>query len=271
MEAFFLPLGSGERFCLLHSPTNGEPGRGAVLFVHPFAEEMNKSRLMAAKQARALAADGWHVLQMDLFGCGDSNGDFGEATWQQWLDDVVNAAGWLQVRTGHKPVLWGLRLGCLIAVEAARSIESVFDLLLWQPVTSGKQFLQQFLRLKLAADLSVPSAERGGTQALRTQLERGEAIEVAGYTLSPDLALGLDAAKFELPAGQTRIVWLEISASENAKLMPASQHYIDAWSEAGHRLDGGAMHGAQFWQTVEISECVDLIGRTISGARRLFA
>ena len=47
---------------------------------------------------------------MDLFGCGDSEGDFGEADWQQWLADVVGAAAWLREQTGSAPSLWGLRV-----------------------------------------------------------------------------------------------------------------------------------------------------------------
>ena len=72
---FFLRFTAGNRFCLLHA--TDRRAVGAVLYVHPLAEEMNKSRRMAALQARALAASGWVVLQVDLFGCGDSDGDFG--------------------------------------------------------------------------------------------------------------------------------------------------------------------------------------------------
>ena len=58
-EAFFLAsdfpgtdaLDGGQRFCIYHPPalvSVNEPVRGLVLYVHPFAEEMNKSRRMAA-------------------------------------------------------------------------------------------------------------------------------------------------------------------------------------------------------------------------------
>ncbi|WP_229425321.1 hypothetical protein [Massilia sp. Se16.2.3] len=77
-DAFFLDTQGGRRFCLYHAPI-GEC-RGALVYVHPFAEEMNRSRRMAALQARALAARGIGVLQLDLHGCGDSVGDFGDAT-----------------------------------------------------------------------------------------------------------------------------------------------------------------------------------------------
>jgi exosortase A-associated hydrolase 2 len=88
---FFLPAGPRALFALHHEPT--APVRGAIVYVPPFGEEMNKSRRMAALQARALAAAGWHVLQIDLFGTGDSEGDFAEATWDAWLEDIATAVG----------------------------------------------------------------------------------------------------------------------------------------------------------------------------------
>src|SRR5258705_9769402 len=76
VETFFLPLDNAKRFCISTIPSNGVEPRGSVLYLPPFAEEMNKSRRMAALQARAFARIGWNVLQMDLFGCGDSSGEF---------------------------------------------------------------------------------------------------------------------------------------------------------------------------------------------------
>ncbi|MFN3884534.1 MAG: hypothetical protein ACK4Q4_07240 [Rhodocyclaceae bacterium] len=45
-EAFFLPVADGNRFCLHHPPAGA--ARGALIYLPPFAEEMNKSRRMAA-------------------------------------------------------------------------------------------------------------------------------------------------------------------------------------------------------------------------------
>src|SRR4051812_44835330 len=119
MEALYLPASIGRNFCVLHSPTAGVKAKGALVYVHPFAEEMNKARRMAAMQARALADIGWYVLQPDLHGCGDSEGDFGDATWERWIEDVLHSAHWVQQRTGIAPGLWGLRAGCLLAAGVA--------------------------------------------------------------------------------------------------------------------------------------------------------
>src|SRR5262245_3855900 len=93
-EVFFQPAvgRTGQRLYLHHRPRPEAAPRGTVLHVHPFAEEMNKSRRMAALHARALAGAGFEVLQVDLAGCGDSSGEFGDATWDDWVADVVDAA-----------------------------------------------------------------------------------------------------------------------------------------------------------------------------------
>ena len=182
-EAFFLPSAAGQRFALLYTPEPATKQRGAVVYVHPFGEELNKSRRMAALQARAMASAGYSVLQIDLLGCGDSTGDFGDATWEAWLADVRLACAWLQERTAAPLWLWGLRSGCLLVNEAAQRMPTPVKLLLWQPVLSGKQFLQQFLRLKVAAEM-LASDGKGVTQG-KPRAEKAKAPEVVPDSTEP--------------------------------------------------------------------------------------
>jgi exosortase A-associated hydrolase 2 len=237
-----------------------------VLFVHPFAEEINKCRRMAALQSRAFADAGWLVLQIDLYGCGDSAGDFAEATWDRWVDDVLQAVEWLRASTGYAPVLWGLRAGCLIAAQAAQALQYGVDLVLWQPAISGRQVLQQFLRVEVVGQiLGEPGTQRMPTQQLRAQLVQGETIEVAGYTVSPGVALGLEAADLNLPPGLGgRTAWLEISGVQGGELSPAARTRIDAWQAAGRRVDARVVEGTAFWRTQEVTECPALIQATLA-------
>ena len=244
-------------------PAGGVSCRGAIVYVHPFAEEMNKSRRMAALQARSLAAAGFAVLQIDLYGCGDSAGDFGKATWVVWVDDVISASDWLRVRTGVAPALWGLRAGCLVARDAAERMSATPDLILWQPVISGSQHLQQFLRLRVANQIvGSDAAARVGTRELRAELANGATIEVAGYPLASQLAQGLETADLAPLRGAARIAWLEVSASEPAELSPAGRLRIQAWEAAGHDVAEYAVAGPAFWQTQEIAECAALLEAT---------
>lgn len=258
-KPFFLPAAGGSRYCLFHAPQGGRC-RGAVLYIHPFAEEMNKSRRMAACQSRVLAEDGYAVLQVDLLGCGDSSGDFADATWAVWLEDVINAANWLRQETGAPLWLWGLRLGCLIAARAAPALPESANFLFWQPVSNGKQYLQQFLRLKLAGELLAGEAKAAETP--QQQLAAGLSVEVAGYCLSPDLAGPLASAELQPPPGSGRLVWLESSGRPDAQLSPASAKWIERWREAGYTATSAIVSGPAFWQTTEIEESAALLAAT---------
>ncbi|GAB1388658.1 hypothetical protein MASR1M6_08390 [Rubrivivax sp.] len=202
---------------LVHHRPAARP-RGLVVYVHPFAEEMNKSRRMAALQARALAAEGFAVVQIDLLGCGDSAGDFGDARWTRWVDDVVAAATWLQQQHAQPagdanadadapPLwLWGLRAGCLLAAEAGARLAArgqACHFLFWQPAPVGKLLLQQFLRLKAAGELLAGQA-KAAMEQLRAELAAGRPVEVAGYLLDPALCAGLDAAQLQPPQAMPR-------------------------------------------------------------------
>jgi exosortase A-associated hydrolase 2 len=271
VETFFLPVAGGQRFCIFHPAETPTP-RGLVLYVHPFAEEMNKSRRMAALQSRAMARTGYAVLQIDLLGCGDSSGDFGNAGWQAWVDDVVQASVWLRTR-GHArgatrdnaPLwLWGLRAGCLLCIQAASYIDEPCHFLFWQPPLSGKLLLQQFLRLKVAADMLDGRALKS-MDGLRNTLKSGEPVEIAGYTLAAELSQGLEAALLSPPVrtgGMLRVEWLEVSGLEPPRLNTFPVDAVDAWRRAGYQLVRHVTPGPAFWQSGEMRDVPELITAT---------
>ena len=276
-EAFFLPVDDagrpGQRFCLFHRAQTATP-LGCVLYIHPFAEEMNKSRRMAALQARALAQAGYAVLQIDLLGCGDSSGDFGDASWQDWIHDVVRGAGWLRQRVDAPLWLWGLRGGSLLAAQAAVQLDAPCNFIFWAPVVAGKLLLQQFLRLKAAGDM-LSGNVKGVTEALREQLASGIAVEVAGYALSPALAHGLAQTSLDPPACisqsalPARVEWFELSTRDDAVLSPVSSKTSAVWAETGYQVRTHMANGPAFWQTSEIEEASALITATVAAMATL--
>ena len=263
MQPFFLSAAFGQRFRVFH-PAQGSSRHGRILYLHPFAEEMNKTRRMAACQAREMARQGYDVLQIDLLGCGDSSGDFGDATWDQWLDDARQASQWLRARSDAPFTLWGLRAGCLIAAEVAANLTDVAGFLFWQPVASGKQHWQQFIRLKVAGELA-SGQSKGVAEHIRQQLEAGHPIDVAGYTVAPALARRLQEAELKSPPGNgCRVGWLEVSSREDATLAPASTRIIEQWRQAGCHVDARVANGPAFWQTTEIETAPRLIEATMA-------
>jgi len=260
-EPFFLDGAPGRRFCLFHPPAG--TCRGAVLYVPPFAEEMNRSRRMAALQARALAAHGYGVLQLDLYGSGDSDGDFGDARWEIWKDDLARGAAWLDARLGQPLTLWGLRLGALLALDAARMLaRPPRCVLLWQPVSKGSAYLTQFLRLRTAGALLDGAAAQEGSGSLRAALQAGDTLEIAGYDLAPQLAAALDGLDpLEALAPPCPVHWFEAPAAGTA--LPAGAARIGAaWRERGVDLHQYALPAPPFWTTPEITVSQEWIDAT---------
>lgn len=265
-EPFFLEAEPGQRFCLFHKPYPDQACRGVIIYVHPFGDEMNKSRRMAAMQARAFAATGFSVLQIDLFGCGDSSGEFCDARWDIWKQDLACARNWLENHFAVPVSLWGLRLGALLALDFAKDQPDPIDrLILWQPVINGESFLNQFLRLRLANEiLAGDSAEKKtGTNMMRQRMEKGEVLEVAGYELAPELAAAIDRLKAaELSVGKSTIHWFEIVAEAGRSMTPAGVQVIGEWKRRGIDPHVYLVACSSFWATQEITECPELVSAT---------
>jgi exosortase A-associated hydrolase 2 len=260
----FLDSAGGRVFALYCAPKQKRDGRPAIVYLPPFAEEMNRSRRMAALQARALALSGYGVMLLDPFGTGDSEGDFRDARLSLWLEDVAAAADWLE-RKGHDTIgLWGLRFGALLAAAAiARAPARFSNLLLWQPATDGRTLMTQFLRIGLAASLA-DRGERLSTESLRGQLREGRSIEIAGYELMPELAAAIEDLKFsdfDMPAS-TQIRWFEVAPDADEALTPASTKIVEHLREIGRSAVARKVVGPQFWLTAEITTAPALIEAT---------
>lgn len=255
-EPFFLKAAPGERFCIFHAPNRQKTCHSAVIYIHPFGEEMNKTRRMTALQARALADMGCAVLQMDFFGCGDSSGESGDATWEIWNDDLAIAKKWLEQRVDAPISLWGLRLGALLALDFSRnSVDAIDKIVLCQPVLNGESFLTQFLRLRLASEM-LGAGKNTGTATLRQALYAGEVLEIAGYDIAPALAASLDAIDAtDIIVSNSDIHWIEIVPDADRAMPPARARVASNWRQQGVQLQQHLVTGAPFWATQEITVC----------------
>ncbi|WP_083483080.1 hydrolase 2, exosortase A system-associated [Thauera sp. 63] len=262
-EAFFLSRpGGGQCFCIVTGP-GASQSRGAVLYVHPFAEELNKSRRMAALAAAALAQKGWTVLQIDLLGCGDSSGDFEDAAWDAWLADIGLAYGWLEAQGFLSVALWGLRAGGLLASDWLSKAGKTCPVLVWQPVVNGKQHLQQFLRLKGVSGMLDEHDAKAVMAAMRAEIERGSVVEVAGYRLAPSLVAGLEAARLDFPDEYAAPVrFLELNPAVDAPCSPAILTLARRLTARGADVRTTCVTGPSFWQAQEIEVSEGLLCST---------
>lgn len=269
MNPFFLESRSGTLFAVYISPSDSEP-KGALLHVPAFAEEMNKSRHMVMLQANALSKQGYGVLILDLFGTGDSSGDFAEATWDFWLADLAEGVAWLKRQGIERVGLWGLRTGVLLAMDYAKcNPGDISRMLAWQPVFNGDMFVTQFLRLRIAAAIMNNLAPQEKTGDLKRLLQQGRALEVAGYGLNPELMNPLMKLKFDPSAlvSLNSFDVLEVVAAQNPQSSFVYLQAIDNLTNQGIATTLTTVTGEQFWASQEITTAPALLNVTLEKIR----
>ncbi|MBK1696019.1 serine aminopeptidase domain-containing protein [Rhodovibrio salinarum] len=229
LQPAFVDGPAGAIFTLRFPAAGGSLGTAALL-VPPFAEEMNRARRFLAATGRGLAAQGHTALLPDLHGTGDSAGAFAAATWEIWQAELDTLTERLAAETGHPVHLIAVRTGALLAAATARQHPgAVAGLTLVQPVTDGGRFLDQLLRVRIAAAMA--QGQRESRADLRAAWQTGEAVEVGGYAIAPALAEGLSACRLgdlPPPAGLP-IAWLDIrapgsDAPTQSPALPAGWH-----------------------------------------------
>ncbi len=256
-RAFQLPVGDSWRFAL-YTPATGQP-RAALFQLPAWTEEMNKSRRAVQQATQAFRAQGIAVLQLDLYGSGDSPGEFEQASWAQWLSDLRQGLQWLRQELPGTPVLgWGLRVGALLGSALDAELDGQ---LWWQPTLQGKQALQQFLRLRLASEMEA-AGNKTSMADLKTTLAQGGSVEVAGYLLPGALASGLEAALLQAPAKPS--LWLEASTQPELALLPASQQQVAHWQLALEHLEAKSLRDTSPWAATELEDCPALTEASIA-------
>lgn len=265
-RAFFLPGPQGAIFTLLKSSLTQAANKSVVLVVPPLAEEMNKSRHMFSLLAERVSPFATTVL-FDPSGTGDSQGDFAAATWAIWLDDLHSVAAWLKSQGFQHIHLLGLRLGALLAADYLKRASDaawLSSLILWQPVLRGEAMLNQFLRLRVAANMLGNTTQKETTTSLRELARIVGFVEIAGYDLSSAMIQSLDDLNLIdlLPPRISPLHWFELVAAEGRELSPASQKAITLLQERGVRINVTTVTGESFWATQEITYSKDLLEQT---------
>jgi exosortase A-associated hydrolase 2 len=187
-----------------------------------------------------------------------------DASWEGWRADAVSAVRWCQQKYSVPIVLWGLRLGALLALDLAATYAGQFTkLLLWQPVTNGKTYLTQILRARIAY-LSGNTLPPETTEEMRSALHRGENIEVAGYVLGGKLAEDIDDMSMTSLASLSGvdIEWLQQTARPDEPPSVAVQKVADQLISQGNMVALTLFQSPQIWQLSERADCSQLLEKT---------
>ena len=256
IQGHFIESAQRKLFITQYGQSNSQKN---VLLLPSIFEEMNLCRAILAKQAFYLNQQGYCVYALDYAGTGDSEGEIEEFTAQHWQQNVLDTVSWLSAQGVSSIDLWGVRFGALLAMQSVQSIQellSVNSILLWKPVTKGKQFMTQFLRLKQANSM-MQGQEKVNW---REHILEGNETEVAGYPINAELLNSVD--ELEMPkqlAFEVPICWMELSA---AKPTPAIGMQNKLWPVDQYQL--ACYEGSAFWQIPEIFVQPDLLEPTLS-------
>jgi hypothetical protein len=120
--------------------------------------------------------------------------------------------------------------------------------------------------LRLAGDLAQGDGERASTKDLRARLAAGEALEVAGYPLAPDLVAAIDRLRLAVlaPPADVAVDWFEVAADAAQAPGPASRAVIEAWTAAGCAVNATTVPGEPFWTLQETTVAPALVAATVA-------
>jgi amino acid adenylation domain-containing protein len=183
----------------------------AILICQSAGQEYMRSHRAVKLLSDRLACDGFPVMRFDYSCTGDSAGYSSEARASDWLDDIVTAARELRERSGMQDLcIIGLRLGGLLAAEAASRVQGVRYLAVWDAPQNGGSWLADAQRL------NEQEFSRWNVQRARwAKLPPPSGREVLGMLFAESFAslTGL-ASPESLPAGMRNLYLRSADASD---------------------------------------------------------
>jgi pimeloyl-ACP methyl ester carboxylesterase len=177
-------FGSAQRrlFGAYDPPRAGVRGTRAALLCNPWGQEYIRAHRSVRRLATLLGAAGCHVLRFDYFGTGDSMGESREVSLRGCEEDIETAIEELRDTSGAaRVVLVGMRLGAALATRVAtRNRKLVEALVLWDPVVSGPEYLEELLGKSGAGSGSAPGEEVRGFPLSSALANEFRAIDLPG-------------------------------------------------------------------------------------------
>ena len=245
-----LASGEGRLAGMLYLPAEDDPSRPAVVLCNAFADERKSSCLAMVRLARRLASCGSPTLRFDYAGCGDSPGEFVDATVLTRIADINTAAECVKEQTGRGQLcLCGLRLGATLAARAAQARTDVAGLALIEPIGDGAGYIGAQVRRKLVRQMMTSGQADG-------HAGQADIVDLDGYALRPGTVeelrgLSLQQTTFAGPV-------LIVQASFNEKVRRDTAAVRSACGSAGARVDVRALVLPPFWGRIDIVDTTPL-------------
>jgi pimeloyl-ACP methyl ester carboxylesterase len=155
------PVAIGGQFGWHHAPDHPDASGIGIVLCNAFGGEMMCAHAGWRALAIELAATGLPVLRFDYTGTGDSAGDDHDPhrldAWRAGIGAAID--GFRSASGVERVILVGLRLGALLAAEAAAGRTDVIGLAALAPVVSGRLHARELAALARLGRLRSDDAE----------------------------------------------------------------------------------------------------------------
>jgi len=252
LTGHFISSPQGKRFITQFGEVTGDT---AILCLPSITEEMNLARAVIAKQAQGFAANGVPCFVLDYYGTGDSEGEFENANAEIWLENLIAAGEFIQQQGVTKIILWGIRFGALLVLSHQEILHQhlpIIKQVLWKPVTNGKLFAGQFLRIKQAN--AMMSRASGDKINWREHILEGNDVEVAGYLLTKTMLQSMELLQISKDFQPlSPLDWFELAAKEPT---PLTKRLSAPWNSDLAKVY--CFDCPPFWQVPEVFSLPEL-------------
>lgn len=165
MKSLQFGFGSHKLYGVYHPPLTINPNQKSILICSSVGPEFIHPYRLLRLLGEQLAKKGHHVFRFDWYGCGDSWGESSEISIDHWINDVQSAADELINLSGNQIFsVVGLRLGATIAWCSLTDSQKMSSIILWDPVISGADWINQMKYLHSEYLSCFPQAKHHSTE-----------------------------------------------------------------------------------------------------------
>lgn len=187
LKPLFLGTGNQRIFGVYHPPVRQILHPQSIIICSPFGHEYIRSYYIIRQLADQLAAVGHHVMRFDWYGSGDSCGEPQNGTIDIWVQNINYAIEELLGTSGAEKVsLVGLRMGAGLSLTAAKTFSAVINVVLWDPVINGRDWL-----------IEIKDSHKAFVNRLRSSAQKTSSNdEILGFAFPPQLQLEFERVDF---------------------------------------------------------------------------
>lgn len=232
-------FGSGEKqlYGCYHAPRAQQSRNCGMVICQAMGHEYIYCHRALRQLATRLGDVGFPVLRFDFYGSGDSSGDLDDADISQWLQDISASITELRSRTGVRQIcLIGVRLGAALSFITAAQDNGVNAIVLWDPVVSGKAYIEEIRLLQREALRCRPKS------LWRKECSEGE--EVIGFPLPRGLCTEIGKLNLLTVAPKTSTRMFTVQTDEATNCDSLDQHF----RRCGVQCDHQQVQAPKIWQ-----------------------